>query len=239
MVCAGWCGGRWCRSPPRCVLSVGLAACTAAWTLVDAACSRPFGLRDSERLVVLWESDRARNQPLIEVSYLNFLDWQREARSLESMAAFGSQHWPALARIGAEMVPLTTRGIGGDVLSRARSHAESWPELRGPGCGRGVTAGGDLEPSPVADAVSWSTVGCGTTTVPGWHRPCDRRRHARRLCLSRRSRRVGQCRARAGTGLPGHSCRSAAANRRSRSAGAASRRSIRSRRASRSDGDRA
>lgn len=92
-------------------LGAGVAACIAAWTLVDAVILRPFGLRDSDRLVVLWESDHTRNQPLIEVSYLNFLDWQREARSIEAMAAFGSQHWPALARIGSAMVPLATRGI--------------------------------------------------------------------------------------------------------------------------------
>jgi putative ABC transport system permease protein len=92
-------------------LSVGVAACATAWTLIDAAILRPYGLVGASRLSVAWEADLTRNQPLIEVSYLNFLDWQREARTVESMAAFGSQHWPALARIGSEMVPLTTRGI--------------------------------------------------------------------------------------------------------------------------------
>jgi predicted permease len=92
-------------------LSVGIAACAAAWTLIDVAMLRPYGLAGSHRLVVVWETDATRNQPLIEVSYLNFLDWQHEARTVESMAAFGSQHWPALARLGTEMVPLATRGI--------------------------------------------------------------------------------------------------------------------------------
>ena len=92
-------------------LAVGLAACTAAWTLLDAVVFRPFGLRESHRLVVVWETDPARGQDLIEVSHLNFLDWQRESRTVESMATFGSQHWPALARLGPEMVPLATRGV--------------------------------------------------------------------------------------------------------------------------------
>ena len=165
-------------------LGIGIAACVAAWTLVDAAIVRPFGLRDSERLVVLWESDAARNQPLIEVSYLNFLDWQRQVRSLESMAAFGSQHWPALARIGAEMVPLTTRGVG----------ATFFPVLGvTPSLGRSFEARDADAASPPAVILSYrlwqtrfaGTVGRGTTTVPGWHRPRDRRRHARRLRLSR------------------------------------------------------
>lgn len=95
-------------------LAVGMGACAAAWTLIDAVILRPYGLADSRRLAVIWEADTPRNQPLIEVSYLNFLDWQREARTVEAMAAFGSQHWPALARFGSEMVPLTTRGVSSE-----------------------------------------------------------------------------------------------------------------------------
>jgi hypothetical protein len=57
-------------------LSVGMAACVAAWILVDAAILRPFGVRDSDRLIVLWESDLTRNQPLIEMSVLSHRLWQ-------------------------------------------------------------------------------------------------------------------------------------------------------------------
>jgi putative ABC transport system permease protein len=92
-------------------LALGIAGCTAAWTLVDAAILHPFGLSASERLVVMWETDPSRGQALIEVSHLNFLDWQREARTLESMAAFGSSHWPALAGVGSETIPLATRAV--------------------------------------------------------------------------------------------------------------------------------
>ena len=92
-------------------LAVGIGACAVSWTLIEAVLLRPYGLEDVDRLVVVTEADAARNQPLIEVSYLNFLDWQREARTFESMAALGSQHWPALAKIGADMVPLATRGV--------------------------------------------------------------------------------------------------------------------------------
>jgi putative ABC transport system permease protein len=92
-------------------LGLGIAACATAWSLINAAILRPFGLPAADRLVVLWEADPARGHPLIEVSLLNFLDWQREARTLESMAAFGSSHWPALARIGDETVPIAARGV--------------------------------------------------------------------------------------------------------------------------------
>lgn len=92
-------------------LGVGIAACAASWTLVDAVILRPFGLSSASELVVLWETDPARGHELIEISHLNFLDWQRESRTLSSIAAFGSSHWPALARIGRETVPLAARAV--------------------------------------------------------------------------------------------------------------------------------
>jgi putative ABC transport system permease protein len=98
-------------------LGVGLAACAVAWTLIDATVLRPFGLPNSNRLIVAWETDLVRRHDLIEVSLLNFLDWQREVRTLESIAAFGSSHWPGLARIGSDTVPITTRGVSATFFS--------------------------------------------------------------------------------------------------------------------------
>ncbi len=114
---AFWHGLRWAvRRPLTSVtstlcLAIGIAACAIAWTLLDATIFRPFGLADSDELVVVWEADLSRGHDLIEVSHLNFLDWQRESKTLESMAAFGSSHWPALARIGADTVPIAARGV--------------------------------------------------------------------------------------------------------------------------------
>ncbi len=110
-------GIRWmARRPLTAVTSVvclalGIAAWTVAWTLLDAALLRPFGLTASDRLAVVWEADPSKGQDLIEVSHLNFLDWQRSSQAVESMAAFGSSHWPALARIGPETVPLASRAV--------------------------------------------------------------------------------------------------------------------------------
>ena len=58
-------------------LAVGIGAWAVAWTLLDAAILRPFGLKESRRLVVMWEVNPSKNQDLMEVSHLNFLDWQR------------------------------------------------------------------------------------------------------------------------------------------------------------------
>ena len=98
-------------------LGVGIAACAASWTLIDAAILRPFGLQRAGELVVLWETDPARGRDLIEISHLNFIDWQRESRTLSSMAAFGSSHWPALARLGDETVPLAARAVSSSFFS--------------------------------------------------------------------------------------------------------------------------
>src|SRR5262245_3736062 len=87
-------------------IGVGTAACALAWTVVAGAILRPFGTAQSGRLVVLWETDPAHGHELIEISQPNFLDWQREARTLSSMASFGSSHWPALARFETETEPL-------------------------------------------------------------------------------------------------------------------------------------
>src|SRR5687767_2567736 len=87
-------GSRWIARRPLSALTsalclgIGIAACGVAWTLLDATILRPFGLRDTDRLVILWETDPAHGRDLIEVSLLNFHDWQRASRTLESMAAF-------------------------------------------------------------------------------------------------------------------------------------------------------
>src|ERR1700752_2759392 len=118
-------------------LGVGIAACAASWTLIDAAILRPFGLSGASQLVVLWETDPGRGRDLIEISHLNFLDWQRESRTLSSMAAFGSSHWPALARIGDDTVPLAARAVS----------ATFFPTL-----GVRAPAGRDFAPSDVPNS---------------------------------------------------------------------------------------
>lgn len=92
-------------------LALGLAASALAWTLIDAAILNPFGLPAGDELVVLRETDAARREQLIEVSLPNFHDWQREARTVSSLAAFGSSHWPTLARIGDETISLAVRAV--------------------------------------------------------------------------------------------------------------------------------
>lgn len=70
-------------------LAIGLCATTTAYSLVDALLLRPLPYADAGRLVAVFETspdnDRRGAAPA------NFLDWRREARTLEGLAASLSQ----------------------------------------------------------------------------------------------------------------------------------------------------
>lgn len=67
-------------------LAVGIGAATLTFTLVDAALLRPLPLREPERLVSLDESSPLFTS--MSLSYVNFVDWRRENRTLSAVAAF-------------------------------------------------------------------------------------------------------------------------------------------------------
>ena len=69
------------------VLGIGIGANVAIFTVVDAAFLRPLRLPEPERLVQIQESPPSGE--LWSVSYPNFLDWERQSRSFESMGIAG------------------------------------------------------------------------------------------------------------------------------------------------------
>jgi putative ABC transport system permease protein len=73
------------------ILALATGAATAVFHLVDATLIRPLPFRDQQRLVTLWWS--APNNPLIEVSYPDFLDLQTQTRAFAHVAAYGSVNW--------------------------------------------------------------------------------------------------------------------------------------------------
>jgi hypothetical protein len=69
------------------MLALGIGACTAIFTVVDAVLLRPLPYPDSKSLVQLWElSDKGRIMRLPEA---NFLDWKAQSQSFDGMAVFG------------------------------------------------------------------------------------------------------------------------------------------------------
>jgi predicted permease len=67
-------------------LALGMGANTAIFSVVEGVSLAPLPYSQPARLVMVWENNP--RFPRVWVSYPNFRDWQRSARSFEQMAAF-------------------------------------------------------------------------------------------------------------------------------------------------------
>jgi predicted permease len=67
-------------------LALGIGANTAIFSVVDGVLLAPLPYAQPDRLVAIWESNP--RFPHVWISYPNFRDWQRSARSFEQMVAF-------------------------------------------------------------------------------------------------------------------------------------------------------
>jgi len=67
-------------------LALGIGANTAIFSVVQGVLLAPLPYKQPDRLVMVWENNP--RYPRVWVSYPNFLDWQRTARSFQQMAAF-------------------------------------------------------------------------------------------------------------------------------------------------------
>jgi putative ABC transport system permease protein len=67
-------------------LALGVGANTAMFSVIQGVVLAPLRYFQPDRLVMVWESNP--RFPRVWVSYPNFLDWQRAARSFRQIAAF-------------------------------------------------------------------------------------------------------------------------------------------------------
>jgi predicted permease len=79
-------------------LALGIGANTAMFSVIEGVVFSPLRYFQPDRLVMVWENNPRFRR--VWVSYPNFLDWQRTARSFEQMAAF-SEHGVDLTASGA------------------------------------------------------------------------------------------------------------------------------------------
>lgn len=69
------------------VLSLGLGANAAIFSVVNAALLRALPFAHPEKLVALFEKDVLPEDPYNEVAPGNYLDWKRDAKTFEEIAA--------------------------------------------------------------------------------------------------------------------------------------------------------
>jgi len=70
-------------------LALGIGANTAMFSVMHGVVLAPLQYTNADRLVMVWENNP--RFPQTWVSYPNFRDWQRSARSVQQMAAFRQQ----------------------------------------------------------------------------------------------------------------------------------------------------
>ena len=71
-------------------LALGIGANTAIFSVLDGVVLSPLPFQDPDRLVVMALYNRALKHPT-DLSYPDFLDWQRNSRSFQDMAGFVPQ----------------------------------------------------------------------------------------------------------------------------------------------------
>ncbi len=68
-------------------LAVGVGASTAIFSILNAVVLRPLPFSEADRLMFLAEQNREGDR--MGIAWPSFLDWRRELKSFESLAAFG------------------------------------------------------------------------------------------------------------------------------------------------------
>ena len=122
-------------------LALGIGATTAIFSVVNAVVLQPLPFPQSERLIILFENNFQRGWPTFSVAPANFVDWARQSRTFESMAATRDSTATVMADSHAEQVQATIASAEFFTVFRAA-----------PSRGRAFVAGDDA-PGAAAIAV--------------------------------------------------------------------------------------
>jgi hypothetical protein len=93
------------------MLSLGIGGATTIFSVVDAVLLRPLPYLDADRLVMIWQSDRTRSQPFLEISYPAFREWRERTRAFELIAAMPSVNFEMALTERGEPVAIEGRAV--------------------------------------------------------------------------------------------------------------------------------
>jgi putative ABC transport system permease protein len=120
--------------PALVALALGIGATSATFSVVRGVMLQPLPYDQPDRIVVVWESNQARNRPRNVISGANWLAWRERNRSFEELAVAG----PARLTLRIDGRPEEIAGIV------ASSHTFSVLGVQ-PAMGRAYTAEEDID----------------------------------------------------------------------------------------------
>jgi putative ABC transport system permease protein len=75
------------------VLALTIGVTTAVYSLVHAIILRPLPFEDQDRVIVIWQRDLRRAQPVLEVAFGEMTKWRERTRTFADLAIVGSVNW--------------------------------------------------------------------------------------------------------------------------------------------------
>src|SRR5688500_9404210 len=116
-------------------LALGIGANTAIFSTLHAVVLRPLPFRDSDRLVMLYETNAERGWTKAEAAPANYFDWREQVDAFEDIAAYPS--WPGTTVLShdGEAQVLSSMTVTGNfftvlevpaALGRTFTDEESW-----------------------------------------------------------------------------------------------------------------
>ena len=173
-------------------LALGIGATTAIFGVVDAVLLRPLPYPNADRLVMMWELGNRRDRAVPEVfsvSWQDYQDWRRQARSVEHLGVFRMQN-ANLTRVNPPerlRVSMTSADVFSALAVQPLLGRTFVPQEDEPGAAPTVVLSETLWRSRFAAAGEYSWSGHYTR----WHRLRSSGCHARFHALSHARGRVG------------------------------------------------
>ena len=97
-------------------IALGVGANTAIFSTLHAVVLRPLPFRDSNRLVMLYETNPERGWTQAEVAPANFIDWRREVKEFADVGAFVSFDQSTVLNTDGRAYVLSSLGVTGNLF---------------------------------------------------------------------------------------------------------------------------